>query len=1033
MDGLSRNLSPSTNKVTTSSNPSFTWDNVAGVYYYQLHVSPSGLPPVWGGINIYSGTSVVYNFNGTGQNLKTGVIYYWDLRSFDTKGNYGYHYGNSLIYSTSETAPQLIDPVAQTGHYGDDKGNQSYYLIFSTRAMDPQGTDDIVSVIITGPDQKTYSLNQGSDKTYYQLWSGGTSSVPVLGPYKFRITDKSGNFSEITKQINAVLDYPRNLSPREAEVLNITTPVFKWKAVSGATKYSVRVNNELNTELWRIDNLTDTTVSYNFNNTASESLKFGFNYIVHVNAYDDEGNFGEQNNRIFYCSQSIVNPLLTANRLRSRHWAAGDLNEWWGIECSINVSDPQGLNDIDSVWLDGPDNFHMKLYDTGINGDGTAGDSRYALSTNTTGSPLTGEYIFSCRDKTGNLVTLKDTVLKVLDIPGNLNIKHNSIITDPDFLISWNSVPGATRYEVNVYSLDWSRRLWFEGRKTGLLSAIYNYDNTGTPLSEGEAYYLVIRTDDGDWGNESEINNVKFVYRSDGRHIIYVDTSNTSGVEYGTKLKPYNTLSEAIDRTVRADTVIVSPGIYQGGLENVGEITLLGKNALNTILKGGHIALQSSNTTVSGFSISESDRSGIEIYGDSNVVISNNIISDNAGHGIVTGWNGKPTKKIVIRNNTIVNNLWNGISIENDASEALIINNIISHCGSGISINTGSVVSNSFNIVFGNNNDYINLTAGLNNISKDPLYTDRQGRIYTLTVASPGLDAGNPDLDNDSKDWTVDTDDRDPDTTRMDMGAVFLDQRLLIPDTPVKLTAVSCNDLVTLKWNKVSGPYFLKYRIYCGLSSDPVTPVDSVSNSISDTSKVISGLIHGQNYYFRVAAVNRGGKTGDYSSQISAKVQTGVIPKIKSKWSGDVLICYNPGDSISKYQWYKGGSLIPGATSQYLEAKKQSGIYSIETIDRNGCKNGSIPLTVGGAQSISAWPNPASAGFTLRVTDLPEGRATISVISSAGRKVMEFQAENNNGEILREIQTSGLENGVYYIYITDSKKESYSTKLVISK
>jgi hypothetical protein len=1028
-----RNLSPVSNTVATSSTPTFQWDNVAGVNYYQIHVSPAGLPPVWGGINIYSGTSVVYNYNGTGQNLKTGVVYNWDIRSVDSKGNYGYHYANSFMYSTSETAPQMVDPVAQTAHYGDDKGNESYYLIFSTRAMDPQGNDDIVSVIVTGPDQKTYSLNPGSDKTYYQLWSGGTNSVPVLGPYKFRITDKSGNFSEITKHINAVLDYPKNLSPLVAEVVNTTTPVFKWKAVAGATRYTIRVNNELNNEIWRNDNLTDTTVTYNFDNTASEAMKFGFNYIVHVNAYDDEGNFGEQNNRVFYCSQNIANPIMTANRLRSRHWADGSLGEWWGIDCSINVSDPQGINDIDSVWLEGPDNYHMRLFDNGNNGDGTAGDSRFAISSNTSGRTLTGEYIFRCRDKTGNIVSVKDTINKVLDIPVNLSIKHNSIIKDPAVLISWNSVTGATRYEVNVYSLDWSRRLWFEGKMAGLLSAVYNHDNTGSPLSEGEAYYLVIRTDDGDWGNEAEINNIKFVYRSDGRHKIYVDTSNTSGIEYGTKLKPYNTLNEAIDRTVSKDTVIVAPGIYQGGLENVGEITLIGENALSTIIKGGHVNLQSSNTTIKGFSIKESDRSAIEIYGDSNIVITNNIISDNAGHGIVNGWNGKPSKNIFIRNNTIVSNLWNGISIENDASEASIINNIVSHNGSGISINSGSPVTSSYNIVFGNNNDYLNLTAGQGDLNKDPLYTDRSNKIYTLMVISPALDAGKPDLDDDDKDWTADADDRDPDTTRMDMGAVFLDQRLLIPDVPESLTAVSCNDLVTLKWNKIKSPYFKRYRIYAGINESNLSKIDSTSDSRTDTVRVISGLNHLQTYYFRISAVSRSGKESTNGTSVSAQVQTGLVPRIKSKWSGDVLICYNPGDSVSKYQWYKNSLPVTGAISQYYEAKKQSGIYSIQTTDKNGCVNLSKTLSLSGSKSVDAYPNPSAGSFVLKIADLPEGKVTVSITDTYGRKVKEYRTIITDNETVKEIDISGLRTGIYYINVSDSNLEQTITKVIVSE
>ncbi len=46
---------------------------------------------------------------------------------------------------------------------------------------------------------------------------------------------------------------------------------------------------------------------------------------------------------------------------------------------------------------------------------------------------------------------------------------------------------------------------------------------------------------------------------------------------------------------------------------------------------------------------------------------------------------------------------------------------------------------------------------------------------------------------------------------------------------------------------------------------------------------------------------------------------------------------------------------------------------------------------------------------------------------------MEFQADNADGEFMKEIQVSDLEDGIYYIYVKDSNNENYSSKLIISK
>jgi parallel beta-helix repeat protein len=1025
-----RNIKPVNNELVTSS-PVFSWDAVSGISYYQIHVWKQNGPIVWGGVNIYDNTSATYNFNGTGQPLQEGSRYSWDIRTYDSKGNVGYHYGGEFIFSSSTTAPILSNIMANSAHYGDDTGSETFYLSLSVQLADPQGLSDIATVTVTGPDLKTYSLTDNNNDGVYDGWFGGTSNPPAIGAYIFRVVDKSGNWKEATDNVSAILNYPKNLKPLKNEVVSTPTPAFSWDAIPGAKYYRVWVNKINGYGIWSVGDLTTTSVVYNFNGSSTINLIDGQGYSLNVQGYDADGNFGEQSNQIFYYSTNLTNPILTDYFVRSRHWVQGDFSESWGIDYWTNVADPQGLSDIDSVWITGPGNIRAKLYDDNTNGDGTGNDGVFSYSQGGfTAPPVTGEYIFNAVDKSGHLVSRKDTLTRVLDYARDLNIKHNSIVSDSAFAISWSKVEGAKRYEAYVQITNGGWIPWSSGRGLTQPSTSYNSNNTGTYLSEGDAYYMTILAED-DNKNESVRTGVKFVFRTDNRQTIYVDTLNKSGIEDGTSVNPYNTLNEAIERSITADTVFVSPGIYQGGINDIGSITLIGKDPLTTIIRGGYIGMRSSNSSISGFSIKESGRVGIEIHADSNIVISNNIISDNQQHGIVLGWSGPVSA--IIRNNTIVNNTWNGISIENDASEVIITNNIISHNGSGISNTTGSLVNNSYNDIYGNNNDLLNLEKGTGDIFKDPLYTDRQGKKYTLTSSSPALDSGDPDSDMDGKDWTADSDDRDPDTTRMDMGAVFLDQRILIPNTPVKLSSVSCNNLVTLKWNKNIGPYFLRYRIYGGTSPNPLTKIDSTSNNIADTTKIISGLTHGQTYYFKVVAVNRGGKTSDYSIQTQAKIQTGVIPKIKSKWSGDVLICYNQGDSIAKYQWYKGGATVSNGNGQYYTANKQSGSYYVETIDKNSCKNTSNVISVSGTKSLTVYPNPASSSIALKINDDTEGTAVVSIINSMGKKIKEFQTENTLGEIFEEIPVAELEEGIYYINVIMSNKESYSAKIIISR
>jgi M6 family metalloprotease-like protein len=268
--------------------------------------------------------------------------------------------------------------------------------------------------------------------------------------------------------------------------------------------------------------------------------------------------------------------------------------------------------------------------------------------------------------------------------------------------------------------------------------------------------------------------------------------------------------------------------------------------------------------------------------------------------------------------------------------------------------------------------------------------------------------------------------------TGANSGTITLTTLTTPSSAPSNMTAVSCNDLLTLKWRKSAGPDFLKYRIYGGTSTNPTTKIDSITNNISDTSKVLYGLIRGQTYYFRVTAVNYDGPESSFSNQSTETVKTGVIPKIKTKW-GDVLVCYNLGDSIKSYQWYKGGIAINGETTQYYKTDKKSGVYMVQTIDLNGCKNSSMtmPMPLSGVNSISVYPNPASVNFTLKMNNESVGKAVITIFNSVGTRVMELQTEKIERELLKEIPVTILPRGIYHVQVLVNNEDLYLTQIVV--
>jgi hypothetical protein len=237
---------------------------------------------------------------------------------------------------------------------------------------------------------------------------------------------------------------------------------------------------------------------------------------------------------------------------------------------------------------------------------------------------------------------------------------------------------------------------------------------------------------------------------------------------------------------------------------------------------------------------------------------------------------------------------------------------------------------------------------------------------------------------------------------------------------------------VTLSWRKSTGADFTRYRIYSQTVTSSLSKLDSTTNGILDTSKVISGLTRGQTLFFRVASVNYDGAESTFSIQASATVKTGVIPKIKSKWS-DVLVCFNTGDSLKSYQWFREGVTIAGATSQYFKTDKKSGSYFVQSVDLNGCKNSSLTLPMEGSNSISAYPNPASVSFVLKLRDDSEGKAVITVFNSLGTRVLELQSEKTEYELLKEIPVTNLPAGIYQVRVLVNNEFNYSTQIIVTR
>jgi len=159
---------------------------------------------------------------------------------------------------------------------------------------------------------------------------------------------------------------------------------------------------------------------------------------------------------------------------------------------------------------------------------------------------------------------------------------------------------------------------------------------------------------------------------------VYVDITNDTGVEDGTPANPYNTVQEGIDNALQGDRVLVAPGLYKETVAMSDGVSVLGENAVTTILDG--TGMTNSVVTfdgtrlspvLSGFTIlgGEGDFRGevggipVFVGGGIRIVASSPVITQNVitGNRLETGYG-----------------LGAGIYVYSNASTPLILENVIS-------------------------------------------------------------------------------------------------------------------------------------------------------------------------------------------------------------------------------------------------------------------------------------------------------------------------------------------------------------------
>src|SRR5690606_5863920 len=114
--------------------------------------------------------------------------------------------------------------------------------------------------------------------------------------------------------------------------------------------------------------------------------------------------------------------------------------------------------------------------------------------------------------------------------------------------------------------------------------------------------------------------------------------------------------------------------------------------------------------------------------------------------------------------------------------------------------------------------------------------------------------------------------------------------------------------------------------------------------------------------YYVTAEDNSGGPNNGCTVSDSIELQVVPVPSATITTSGATTFCEGgsvgliAGSGIGyQYQWYKDGNAVSGGGTSSTYSANESGVYSVEVIDPNGCSAMSTTISV----TVHPMPTPS--------------------------------------------------------------------------
>ena len=156
-------------------------------------------------------------------------------------------------------------------------------------------------------------------------------------------------------------------------------------------------------------------------------------------------------------------------------------------------------------------------------------------------------------------------------------------------------------------------------------------------------------------------------------------------------------------------------------------------------------------------------------------------------------------------------------------------------------------------------------------------------------------------------------------------------------------------------------------------------------------------------------------------------ITVNALPSIPSITASSTVLT---SSTATSYQWFSGSNIVTGETAQTY-SPGQTGTYSVEITDANGCSNTSADFnfTLSGLISlnktgiIEVSPNPSSGKFSINFGN--SDVHSMKVFNAAGSIIF------NSSILVSEIDLSNHPKGVYFLKI-ESNEKVFVKKLIVN-